>query len=102
MGFALPNIKDSLVTTFPIESIDKNIIFFEAYDSMIVDSARILAHEMGHDFEFENALNAEYKLKAVAVNYVYMTASADNQFFSACFVAGIFYVGIIKLCRNSS
>ena len=49
-----PNVKDSAGTTFPIELIDKNIIFFEAYDDMSVDSARILAHEMGHDFEFEN------------------------------------------------
>lgn len=53
-----PNVKDSAGTTFPIESINKNIIFFEAYDDMSVDSARILAHEMGHDFEFENAKKA--------------------------------------------
>lgn len=41
--------------TFPIESIDKNVIFFETQGGMCVDTARVLAHELGHDFEFDNA-----------------------------------------------
>lgn len=40
--------------TFPIESVDKNIIFFKSGEDMCVDDARILVHEMGHDFEFDN------------------------------------------------
>lgn len=41
---------------FPVESISKNIIFITANDVMSVEEGRILAHEMGHDYEFETAM----------------------------------------------
>ena len=40
---------------FPVESLSKNVIFITANDVMSVEEGRILVHEMGHDFEFENA-----------------------------------------------
>ena len=41
--------------TYPLESVDKNIILFESDVDMNIDNARVLVHEMGHDFEFENS-----------------------------------------------
>lgn len=41
--------------TYPLEFVDKNIILFESDVDMNIDDARVLVHEMGHDFEFENS-----------------------------------------------
>lgn len=40
---------------FSMESLSKNVIFITANEVMSVEEGRILVHEMGHDFEFENA-----------------------------------------------
>lgn len=50
-----PQLSQYAGITFPIEAIGKNIIFFETPGDMCVDTARVLSHELGHDFEFENA-----------------------------------------------
>ena len=50
-----PNLNQYAGITFPIETINENIIFFEVQGDMCVDTARVLAHELGHDFEFDNA-----------------------------------------------
>lgn len=41
--------------TFPLEAVDKNIIMYVSRGYGTIEDARILAHELGHDFEFENA-----------------------------------------------
>ena len=41
--------------TFPLEAVDKNIIMYISRGNGTIEDARILAHELGHDFEFENA-----------------------------------------------
>ena len=56
--FVNQNIGNYDGLTFPIESVDKNIIFFKTDEDMCIDDARILVHEMGHDFEFDNAKKA--------------------------------------------
>lgn len=40
---------------FPIESINKNYIIIDNKNEQTLDDARILVHELGHNFEFENA-----------------------------------------------
>ena len=50
--------------TYPLESVDKNIILFESDIYMTIDNARVLVHEMGHDFEFENS-------KRVGINNIW-------------------------------
>lgn len=40
---------------FPMEAISKNIIFITSNDNMSIWEGRKLVHEMGHDFEIENA-----------------------------------------------
>ena len=46
---------------FPLEAVSKNIIFITARNNdMSVEEGRILVHEMGHNFEFENSLTNGY------------------------------------------
>lgn len=40
---------------FPIESINKSYIIIDNKNEQTLDDARILVHELGHNFEFENA-----------------------------------------------
>ena len=51
-------IKKPSGLTYPLEVVDKNIIMYIARANGSVEAARILAREMGHDFEFENAKKA--------------------------------------------
>lgn len=53
--FVINNMNGYAGLTYPIDSINKNIIAFEAGKHMSVDEIRILAHEMGHNFEFDNS-----------------------------------------------
>lgn len=53
--FINTNIGDYAGLTFPMESINKNIILFDSKDDMTINEARSLVHELGHDFEFENS-----------------------------------------------
>lgn len=41
--------------TYSLEAINKNIIMFSPGRYFTIDNARVLVHELGHDFEFENA-----------------------------------------------
>jgi len=45
----------NLGLTFPLELVNKNIIMFSAPYYFTVECAGALVHELGHDFEFENA-----------------------------------------------
>lgn len=56
--FVHDNLGDYSGLTYPFDSIDKNIILFSAGKYMTIDDMRILAHEMGHDFEFDNSKKA--------------------------------------------
>ena len=40
---------------FPIEALSKSVIFITSSDNMSIWEGRKLIHEMGHDFEIENA-----------------------------------------------
>ena len=53
--FIIDNMHGYAGLTYPIDSVNKNIIAFEAGQYMSVDEMRILAHEMGHNFEFDNS-----------------------------------------------
>ena len=53
--FIIDNMQGYAGLTYPIDSVNKNIIAFEAGQYMSVDEMRILAHEMGHNFEFDNS-----------------------------------------------
>lgn len=49
------NLKNEVGVFFPFESLKKNIIFFVSHGHMCIDEARVWVHEMGHDFEYQNA-----------------------------------------------
>lgn len=53
--FMINNLNGYSGLTYPIDSVNKNIIAFEAGEHMSVEEMRILAHEMGHNFEFDNS-----------------------------------------------
>lgn len=51
------SIEDKFVGLFfPIESISKNVIFITTKNKLSIEEGRILVHEMGHNYEIENAL----------------------------------------------
>ena len=50
--FGNNSLYDNIGVLFPIESMKKNFILF--VESMCLDEARVLVHELGHDFEFNN------------------------------------------------
>ena len=50
--FVNNSLYDNIGVLFPIESMKKNFILF--VESMCLDEARVLVHELGHDFEFNN------------------------------------------------
>lgn len=43
--------------TFPNEITKKHVIFITTGEEITIDEARVLVHELGHDFEFMNANN---------------------------------------------
>ena len=44
---------NTLGVTFPLESVNKNIIMVSVLDDFTMETASHLVHELGHDFEFE-------------------------------------------------
>ena len=49
------SLKYNIGVVFPIESLKRNFILFKAGENMCLEDARVLAHELGHDFEFNNS-----------------------------------------------
>lgn len=49
------SLKYNIGVVFPIESLKRNFILFKAGENMCLEDARVLAHELGHDFEFSNS-----------------------------------------------
>ena len=53
--FVNNNLKENIGVFFPFELLKKNIVLFVSGENMCVDEARVLVHELGHDFEYQNA-----------------------------------------------
>lgn len=49
---------DNLGATYRLDAVDKSVIIFAVCDKMTIYNVGTLVHEMGHDFEFENAKNS--------------------------------------------
>ena len=53
------SLKYNIGVVFPIESLKRNFILFKAGENMCLEEARVMAHELGHDFEFNNSYTCD-------------------------------------------
>ena len=71
-------------------------LFFSGIQISTADCCAIKTHKFPYahfvNSEFEYTLHAKNKFKAIPVNNIDMATSANNKFFTACFIACILYM----------